>query len=148
MDSDRKIVNIDVTSFKKAVTSFLLNLKFIFKPSYWVMNNRYSKEWDTKINELLDKYPMEHSHPFNDNYVDKAQIKLGNYKIWACNHPYASFTLKVGGEDVRPSRKTIERAGKIYQRSNLDFTQMMDGCPNVKYNREQLVKKVIQSVDN
>ena len=33
---------------------FILNLQFIFKPRYWVMNYEYSPKWDKKLNKLLD----------------------------------------------------------------------------------------------
>ena len=91
---------------------FILNLQFIFKPRYWVMNYEYSPKWDKKLNELLDK------HTFDESKDNNHTALLGTVYIWIENHPYASFmpyadTFK-GKAKFRPSRLTIQRAYKQY----------------------------------
>lgn len=76
---------------------------FLFKPSYWVMNYRYSKEWDEKINDLMNKHKFEKNH---------MTANLGDTKIWVVNHPYASFVPYQNTYNIRPSRKTIYLAHK------------------------------------
>lgn len=69
-------------------------------PDYWLQNHTYSKAWDRKLNELLDKYDFTN--------IGSYTAMLGDTAIWISNHPYASFTPY--GRDVRPRRKTILRA--------------------------------------
>jgi hypothetical protein len=87
----------------------LLSLKFIFMPSYWIMNYPYSREWDIKLNELLD------NHEFTE--IGHYYAKLGNANIWITNHPYASMTLRNPDIGVRPSRLTIERVKKALEKA-------------------------------
>ena len=83
----------------------LNNLKFLFMPSYWVMNYPYSKEVDEIINELLDKYE------FSDLDDQELTCKLGKATIWVGNIPSASIRLYgTGLEYYRPSRETIFKA--------------------------------------
>lgn len=85
------------------IKDIVLNLLFIFRPDYWLMNNRFNKEWDDELKSLLDNYSFRNT---GGHYAD-----LGDTKIWVSNHPYASFTKD--GNDKRPSRLTIWRAKKI-----------------------------------
>lgn len=89
----------------KTILNFIKSLKFIFNIDYWSLNYQYSKAWDDKLNELLDKYKFEK--------IDSYEAKLGNTVLWITNHPYASFHLKVGEIGFRPSRLTIQRAHNI-----------------------------------
>lgn len=73
-------------------------LKVIFSPSYWLMNYNYSKVWDEKLNELLEK------NNFTD--IGEYDATIWEYKVWISNHPYASFRCN----NVRPSRRTIMKA--------------------------------------
>ncbi len=78
----------------------LTNVSMIFRPNYWLMNNRFSKSWDTTLLHLMKR------HRFKRNCEHTAW--LGNVLIWTSNHPYSSFTpyenYKIG---VRPRRSTI-----------------------------------------
>ena len=89
---------------------FILNLQFIFKPRYWVMNYEYSPKWDKKLNELLDK------HTFDKSTWDKYSVSIGDFTIWISldTYPYASFLPFFGNVrgDFRPSRLTIRKAYK------------------------------------
>lgn len=76
-------------------------LRFVFKPSYWMMLNPFSKSWDDQLNELMqtEYFIRETMHT----------AKIGGVVVWISNHPYCSFTPH-RGPNVRPSRATIERA--------------------------------------
>ncbi len=106
---------------------FILNLQFIFKPHYWVMNYEYSPKWDKELNKLLDEYTFAESKDSNHTAF------LGRMYIWIENHPYASFmpyyaTFK-GKAKFRASRLTIQRA---YKRYINDTKESID--PYDKYN--------------
>lgn len=80
-------------------------LKVLLSPGCWIQNESYSSAWDKKLNELLDteKFELTSRSVFS--------MKLGSYHIWTANHPYASFTIDIGGGNrVRPSRATIFKA--------------------------------------
>ena len=88
---------------KTKLKNFFLNLQFIFKPWYWVMNEHYSKDMDIHMNELMDKYT------FTDYSAYTAY--LGDNVIWVTNAPYGCMvpwnsTINNTG---RPSRLTIQR---------------------------------------
>ena len=91
---------------------FILNLQFIFKPRYWVMNYEYSPKWDKELNKLLNE------HTFDESKDNGYTAFLGGMYIWIANHPYASFmpygTKFKGKARFRPSRLTIQRAYKQY----------------------------------
>ena len=85
------------------------NLKFIFKPTYWLMNDPYNEEVDEIVNKLLDKYKM--------TIVNDYTVKLGEATIWVANRPYASGILYgTYLENYRPSRLTIERLFKEFDK--------------------------------
>ena len=88
---------------KTKLKNFFLNLQFIFKPWYWIMNNPYSKDMDIHMNELMDKYTFTEY-----NYYT---AYLGNIVIWVTNIPYGTM-VPWNGELIdikRPSRLTIQR---------------------------------------
>lgn len=77
---------------------------FIF-PSYWLMNQRYSKAWDREIRLLLDTFRFTN--------VGTHEARLGARRLWIANHPYNSFVPSIFTEkmpEVRPSRATIQWA--------------------------------------
>lgn len=76
----------------------LKNILYPFHPIWILMNYRYSKKWDQKLNYLMDNQRFENI----SNYV----ATIGEYTLWIENYPYASFC----NDGVRPSRKTIRRA--------------------------------------
>ena len=86
------------------ILKFIKNIQFVFRPTYWLMNYSYSKEWDKELNTLMDE------HFFTD--FQNCTAKLGDTKIWVENHPYASFTKFTleNGYHYRPSRLTLLRA--------------------------------------
>ena len=88
---------------KTKLKNFFLNLQFIFKPWYWVMNEHYSKDMDIHMNELMDKYTFT-EYKYYTAY-------LGNIVIWVTNAPYACIVPWNGKIDKtgRPSRLTIQR---------------------------------------
>lgn len=79
-------------------------LTLIIRPSYHIMNNRYSKAWDDEINNLVLKYKFEKLN----EYV----ALLGNKRIWIANHPYASFVDSNNMGNYRASRYTIYKLRK------------------------------------
>lgn len=92
---------------------FLMNLQFLFKPSYWIMNYPYSMYLDKYMNYLLDNYEFES--------IDHYTAKLGNEVIWITNRPYAcmmphNITVSQG---YRPSRLTIQKG--IRKLKNTEF---------------------------
>lgn len=89
---------------KELIKDFLFTL---FHPSYWIMNEEYSKEWDDYFNNLMKK----HSFVYHDKYYSK----IGNNFVWIANHPYASFTPETNSA-IRPSRRTIYKAYKKYNK--------------------------------
>ena len=96
------------------IKKFLSNLRFLFVPSYWQMNNKYNREWDKELNDLLDGYVFHRSMDGGFTAV------LGDKRLWIQNHPYGSFMpyyysgLKACTANFRASRLTILRAYKQY----------------------------------
>lgn len=90
----------------KNLLDFFRSFKFIFIPSYWLMNNPYSKKWDDRLNELLD------NHEFTN--VGRYTANLGPQSIWIANYPYDCFSpyALYTKAEFRPSRLTIYRANK------------------------------------
>lgn len=80
---------------------FILSLQFFFKPSYWIMNQPYSKDMDEIMQKLLDKYE------FKD--ITQHTAYLGEYEIWIENRPYACMLIRGYLDKCRPSRLTIKR---------------------------------------
>ena len=117
----------------------LKNLKFIFKPKYWTMNNPYSAEWDKELNRLLDIETFEHVPLcLGSKLLSTHTVKLGNYTLWISNFPYSSFRPHTA--KFRASRLTIERAAKAYLKSkNINFSIMDESTPQPsKYNNIDL----------
>ena len=79
-------------------------LTIIFWPKIWLMNDRYNKDWDKKLNSLMKANKFEQGSEYD--------ATIGGTKVWIANHPYASFSPRSLGENikVRPSRITILRA--------------------------------------
>ena len=95
---------------KTKLKNFFLNLQFIFKPWYWVMNEHYSKDMDIHMNELMDKYTFTEY-----NYYT---AYLGDNVIWVTNVPYGCMVPWKGKIDKtgRPSRLTIQRGLRKLQK--------------------------------
>ena len=111
-----------------AVISWFLSLQFIFRPAWWLMNYPYSKEVDSIILELLEKYD------FTDYcWATKATAYLGNSEIWIENKPYASIRLyDTCLEKYRPSRLTILKAlkklKKLEQKEKMQQKNKFNEC--------------------
>lgn len=76
-------------------------LTLIFRPSFWVMNERYSASWDIELNHLM----KQHSFKGCDSYTAQLDERL----IWVANYPYGAFCPRYGMNNLpfRPSRYTI-----------------------------------------
>lgn len=74
----------------------------LFRPSFWLLNNPYSAQWDRILNASLEK----HGVVLIDNY----HARVGDLTIWIRNYPYhfACLTLP-SGKQVRPSVRTISK---------------------------------------
>jgi hypothetical protein len=87
---------------------FFENLRFIFMPSYWILNYHYSKEVDDLVNDLLDKFEFTDYDGFN--------AMLGGVWVWCENTPFSAMTIYNPGYNIRvpgrPSRLTIYRGLK------------------------------------
>lgn len=90
---------------RKKIIDYVISMT----PRYWLMNETFNKEWDSKINYLIDNYKFT---KINNGYT----AVIGGAEIWVENHPYASFTLDTKLGKVRPSRSTIAKAGRIYRK--------------------------------
>lgn len=88
----------------------ILNLQFIFKPSYWLMNEPYSIMHDRLLNELMD------NHKFTK--MDRFTAILGNVEIWVSNYPY-NVGIRSLSSNSRPSRLTIK---KMWEKLNSEIT--------------------------
>lgn len=87
----------------KKIKNGFISLKFIFKPLYWFLSYKYSREWDEKLSQLIeDNYCFEE--------ITHYTAKINGITVWVSNHPYASFYIYNPEIRVRPSRLTIERA--------------------------------------
>lgn len=88
-------------NFLKKLHTFILNLQFIFKPSYWIMNKPYDKYTDEIMNHLID------THDFLE--IDYCTAKLGKVEIWIENRPYSCMMPYDQVLEFRPSRLTIHK---------------------------------------
>lgn len=107
----------------------LKSLKFIFMPHYWVMSNRYSRQLDKIVLEIIDKNLIVE--------VTKYHAKLGNgNSLWIANYPYCYATPTIKDDwdienllNVRPSRLTIHKLHKHlkkFEEYSLTKTQRAD----------------------
>ena len=106
-------IYIDFSWFK----DLKLRLKIFFNLSYSTMNYKYSKEWDLRLNQLMN----EHSF----TRISDHSAYLGDTELWISNHPYASFVemgetfLIRDDQRVRASRLTIYKAHKKLEQDKL-----------------------------
>lgn len=73
------------------------SLKFILKPRFWLMNERYNETLDRIINKAIDENQIV--------IVDNYHCRIKHLHIWIENYPYSFGTYC----RHRPSRLTIER---------------------------------------
>jgi hypothetical protein len=98
------------------IKKILLNINFIINPMWWFMSEKYDKNWDKKINELLDK---------NEFKVESdTRASIGKYSVWIGNYPYYYgidlemkwiFEISEIHYFGRPSRSTIWRIRQRYK---------------------------------
>jgi spore maturation protein CgeB len=106
-------IYIDFSWFK----DLKLRLKIFFNLSYSSMNYRYSKEWDLRLNQLMNEH--------NFTRISDHSAYLGDTELWISNHPYASFVemgetfLIRDDQRVRASRLTIYKAHKKLEQDKL-----------------------------
>jgi len=106
-------IYIDFSWFK----DLKLRLKIFFNLSYSTMNYKYSKEWDLRLNQLMN----EHSF----TRISDHSAYLGDTELWISNHPYASFVemgetfLIRDDQRVRASKLTIYKAHKKLEQDKL-----------------------------
>lgn len=117
---------------------FFKSLIFILMPHYWLMNERYSKLWDDKLNNLMDEYEFKIE---SQGYI----ATLGTHRIWICNYPYSCFELLkddsyCSGFGLRPSRLTILRAWKKLKIETGEYKKPSDFSQREKYLIIQLEK--------
>ena len=76
--------------------------RVLITPNCWLQNNCYSKYWDTEFTKLLNTEKFSERGPYT--------AKLGKYKIWVSNFPFACMNVyHFPGNDIklRPKRTTI-----------------------------------------
>ncbi|MWN30989.1 MULTISPECIES: hypothetical protein [unclassified Gilliamella] len=74
--------------------------------------NKFNKDWDRKLNEILDDFEIVESN----RYYVTLQHNGDSYQVWIANYPYGSYTLKAKNgaylsdkEQFRPSIRTQYR---------------------------------------
>lgn len=87
----------------------ILSLQFVFRPSYWIMTDKYSHDWDKLLNELLDAYPVVLTER---NYIVLGEIQVSVYPEAPRLTGIYCFEGLLHG--YRPSRLTIKRLIKMY----------------------------------
>lgn len=83
--------------------NFILNLQFIFMPSFWIMNKRYCPIHDKALNILMQRHKFSNYNGYT--------AYLGDTKIWVANYPFA-VGIRQLDSFTRPSRLTILRMRK------------------------------------
>ena len=81
-----------------------MDIKFLFKPRFWILGPAYSAEWDSVFVDLMAKHKFKNF----DGYT----AKLDNVEIWVKNYPFACMMPRKNFNNlfVRPSRANIEKA--------------------------------------
>lgn len=106
---------------------YIKSLIFILMPNYWIMNEKYSKVWDKKLNELMDKGVFA--------YKNRFEAKLCGHTIWVENYPYSCF-VPPHDSKFRASRLTILRARRKLQRECFQY------CNHAEWQAEQSVRSM------
>lgn len=83
-------------------------LGVIFDPRFWIRNHEVSDKWSDKLEQLMQSgAPVE----IYDDYL----VKLGGFKIWIRNWPYAFGSQYKYSFGPLPRRKTAIRLRKYIQ---------------------------------
>ena len=95
------------------VFNCIKSLKFIFKPSFWVMNYSHNPALSEWIENSLEA--GQEVKIVNEGLY---QFKINGVEFWGHNYPYAfGITSTVSG---RPSRLLIEKLHKLFSTSQLN----------------------------
>jgi len=79
--------------------SLFHDLKYIFKPSFWIMNESYSEGVEKILQHII-------KNNIKPSMMSEHELHFDNFEVWIKNYPYAFGTIdKIQG---RASRKTIE----------------------------------------
>lgn len=81
------------------------NFNIVIRPVYWSCLQTFDKEWDVKLNKLLDEHSLF--------YEDKYTAFLGKQEFWIirlCN-------CRKAFSNDRPSRKTVRRVLKLVRKT-------------------------------
>lgn len=83
-------------------------LRTILTPSCWLRNENTDKEWNKKLNEILDDENLKIER--GDKYI----IKINNIPIWIENYPYSyGYIFDRIWKTSLPSRATVFRLKKV-----------------------------------
>lgn len=88
-------------------------LRFIFMPSFWIINCPISNEWDKELNAMLDATSIHH--------VTEYYCKIGDSAIWIENYPYGYAQTYKNNKSVMPHRDTIVRLKNAVEKYKLDW---------------------------
>ena len=94
-------------------------MRWILKPSYWIMIGKYDREYNRYLNKLMVENKFEYKNRFT--------AKLGDTVVWIENHPYGSFTPDngMGADKIRPSRSTVYRAWRKLHKDIPNFWKLV-----------------------
>lgn len=98
---------------KKIFKKIKLMLIVICMPSFWIRIGRYSKYWDEIIRSLIDSKQEIDKESYNIH-----SIKIGEWKIWVSNYPYA-FGYLYNCDQLLPSRRTCYLLKKYIEKNGL-----------------------------
>jgi hypothetical protein len=105
----------------------ILNLQFLFKPSFWLMNYPYDEEWDIKLNSLMEKFEPV----FNDlNSIDGLiySVSFDGNKVWVRNYPYGyGMPYFYNHISKRPSRITILKLYNLINEKQREIERLSRG---------------------
>lgn len=122
----------------KNMLKTIKNLQFLFRPNFWLMNEPFSKEWDDKLNQLMDKFEPVLGRPSSLDGVIHT-VEFGGHCVWISNYPYAygkPYSTSMIFNGVRPSRLTILRLHKMVTPLKMEF-----------YKQNSPVKKYMDEVN-
>lgn len=88
-------------------------LRFLFMPSFWIINNPISDDWDNELNLMLDHLEI--------SIANEYYCKIGGVEIWIENYPYGYAQTYKNNRSVMPHRDTIVRLKNAVEKSKLDW---------------------------
>ena len=79
----------------------LLDLQYIFRPSFWMQNGLTCKVWDKRLNKLMDEAKVV-------TRTSEYSVSIDGVPIWTGNYPYAYGNMYCGSR-LLPKCRTRER---------------------------------------